>query len=380
MGIENRDYFRGSRGGGTWDASGSLPPTIKFLLIANGIVFLLQIFVTRPATPVEPKLNDQLIQQSVQYRKDEHDVLMRRWVQRQKEKQEAGDLTVDDESDPMPVLPSDEVLEAEARDQFRDIDLPEFGVSPRESVIEELFELDVSKTMKGQVWRLITCEFCHSRFSLLHIVFNMLALWWFGRSLESIYGPREFLLFYLAAAVTASLAFVALDLYTGEGIPSIGASGAVMGVLMLFCMHYPRYTIRIYWLIPIEIRWAVLLYILFDLHPVLLTLAGTPMSTGIAHSAHLGGLAFGYLYFRYRWKLEPIYENAAGMFSSTRRSLKIRRQGLKIHAPVEESSVEPEGDSELDAVLRKINESGRENLTDAEEEILREASRRMKQR
>ena len=95
---------------------------------------------------------------------------------------------------------------------------------------------------QGQVWRLLTHAFCHDRYGVFHILFNMLFLYWFGCTLESMYGSREFLLFYLAAAVFAGLAFVGLDLYTGSRIPGIGASGAVMAVTMLYAMHFPRDT------------------------------------------------------------------------------------------------------------------------------------------
>ncbi len=139
----------------------------------------------------------------------------------------------------------------------------------------------------------------------------MLFFYWFGSTLEVMYGSREFLLFYLSAALTASLAFVGLDLITGGAAPMIGASGAVMGVTMLFAIHYPRHVIYVMLIIPIEVRWLVCLYVIFDLHPVLLALAGDRQFTGVAHAAHLGGLAFGFLYWKRGWRLEPLIQALA---------------------------------------------------------------------
>src|SRR5262249_37237068 len=117
----------------------------------------------------------------------------------------------------------------------------------RVSVVQDWFELDTRKVVyKGQVWRLLTHAFCHNRHEVWHIFFNMLFLYWFGCTIESMYGSREFLLFYLTAALIAALAFVGLDLWTGATAPGIGASGAVMAVTMLYAMHFPRETIYVF--------------------------------------------------------------------------------------------------------------------------------------
>ncbi len=110
----------------------------------------------------------------------------------------------------------------------------------RTSIIQEWFELNPKKTVEqGQIWRLVTSTFCHDRYGLWHILFNMLLLYWFGQRLEQMYGSTEFLLFYLAAAVCASLAYVGLAYYDGSKVPAIGASGAIMGVMMLYVIFYP---------------------------------------------------------------------------------------------------------------------------------------------
>jgi hypothetical protein len=201
----------------------------------------------------------------------------------------------------------------------------------------------------------------------------MLFLWWFGQTLELMYGSREFLLFYLTAALIASLAFIGLDLFTGVMGTAIGASGAVMGVIMLYACYYPRQTIRIMFIIPVEIRWLVLFYVIYDLHPVLLALAGDRMYTGIAHAAHLGGLAFGFAYWKQQWRLEPLLER----FPRFRKSVRAWRSGLKVVRPPERQNT---ADDEVDRILAKISDQGVDSLTDKEKRALERASQRYRQR
>src|SRR5262245_35795734 len=179
------------------------------------------------------------------------------------------------------------------------------GDRSRESVVEEWLVYDTDKILKqGQVWRLTTNAFCHDRFGLFHILFNMLFLYWFGREVEGIYGSREFVLFYLTAATVSGLASLGLDLALGTTRIALGASGAVLAVTMLFTLHYPRHEILLFFIIPIQMRWLMALFVIWDLHPLLLMLSGDDIRTGIGHAAHLGGLLFGFLYFRFQWRLD----------------------------------------------------------------------------
>ena len=134
----------------------------------------------------------------------------------------------------------------------------------RTSIVQEWLELDPTKTVEhGQIWRLVTA-FCHNRYALWHLLFNMLLLYWFGQRLESMYGSTEFLLFYLMAAVSASMAFVSLAYYDGLKVPAIGASGAIMGLMMLYVIFYPYEQFLLFWFIPVPL-WALLsLYVLYD--------------------------------------------------------------------------------------------------------------------
>jgi hypothetical protein len=200
-------------------------------------------------------------------------------------------------------------------------------------------------------------------------------LYWFGCTLESMYGSREFLLFYLTAAFAGGVAFAGLELYTRSFVPAIGASGAVMGVMMLYTMLFPRNTIYVFWFIPIEMRWLMALYVIWDLHPVLLALSGDHMFTGVAHAGHLGGLAFGFCYAQFHWRLETLLERLPAF-----KWRSPRRPRLRV-APETFPEREPDADMErVDQLLQKIIDSGQASLTDEERETLKQASERIKNR
>jgi len=247
----------------------------------------------------------------------------------------------------------------------------EFG--GRISLVQKWLELNPYWTVKyGQIWRLITYAFCHSRFDLFHIIFNMYIFWMLGKTLESMYGSREFCLFYLTAALVSGIAFVAFSLFTSRLSPAVGASGAVMGVLMLYALHYPRQIIYIFFVIPIEMRWIVALYVVYDLHPVLLEISGGDYFDGVAHSAHLGGLLFGYVYYQSHLRLS----NYVPHIRLPKVKLSKKPKDIRIYAPPSQEQL----DDQVDTILEKISQHGEASLTNREREILNTASRKYRDR
>lgn len=156
-----------------------------------------------------------------------------------------------------------------------------------------------------QIWQLVTYGFLHG--GLLHLFVNMFALWMFGTSLERFWGSGPFLRFYLVCLIGAGLiqlvvATLAAD--TGNLYPTIGASGAVFGILLGFAMMFPEQQLMLLFPpIPIKAKYFVLFYGAFELY------AGvTGSMSGVAHFAHLGGMAFGFLmitYWRGRLPIKP---------------------------------------------------------------------------
>ncbi|MFM7039528.1 MAG: rhomboid family intramembrane serine protease [Planctomycetaceae bacterium] len=235
------------------------------------------------------------------------------------------------------------------------------------SLVESWLQLQVGPIIqKGQIWRLLTYAFCHSRESLLHLLINALTLHFAGQLLSGVLPRLEFLWFYLSAAFFAGIASLVFCLL-GDNVVVIGASGAVMAALTLAALYFPRQQVLLMGFIPIEMRWLLTLYIAYDLLPML---TGDWRTSNTAHLAHLGGVAFGALYFQR-------HMNFSRWWDSIRGRLRRRKSGkLRIYAP----SATPESrlDQQVDAILQKITEQGEASLTPRERNILTQASRQLR--
>jgi membrane associated rhomboid family serine protease len=242
----------------------------------------------------------------------------------------------------------------------------------------DLFSLDVSRVLQGQVWRLVTHAFLHSTTDFWHIFGNMLFLWWFGRQIEERLGSREFLTFYLTAALVAGLAFFGATLVGFHKMSSyaVGASGAVMAVLMLSALYYPAQIIYVFYIIPVPI-WLVIAYLIGRDAFALLGRA----ETGIGTSAHLGGALFGFLYYRYEWRLSDWIPEWLTVWNTA--DAQRGRARLRIYNPDEEPAPVPPAPSRIDdeqleakvdAILAKVSRVGMAGLTESEKETLMRAS------
>ncbi|WP_165246043.1 rhomboid family intramembrane serine protease [Paludisphaera soli] len=238
---------------------------------------------------------------------------------------------------------------------------------------------------QGRVWQLLTATFLHDQLSIWHILGNMLFLWIVGREMESMYGSRDFLAFYLAAAVFSTFCWAVAESTASDQVPMIGASGAVMAVLTLYTLYYPRREI-LFFFIPMPM-WVVLGIYLF--WPLLGGGRGD-----IAIESHLAGAVFAlaFKHFDLRWSRlvdgrfnrprlkvvsPPRYE------ATTRPRTPVpTRAGETGGARASSVSVLPEEqlDAQLDEVLAKIAREGRDGLNESERRVLQEASRRARDR
>src|SRR5438105_14082550 len=148
-----------------------------------------------------------------------------------------------------------------------------------------------------KVWQLITCGFLHANF--LHLAINMYALWMFGSDVERAIGPRHYLTLYFASLLSSSATqLTVVSLMTSTGIyPTVGASGSIFGILLSFCMLFPRRTVVLL-ISPIPMP-AILFVILYALLELFSGVFGTDQ--GVAHFAHLGGMVGAYLTLR-QWR------------------------------------------------------------------------------
>ena len=156
-----------------------------------------------------------------------------------------------------------------------------------------------------QLWQVVTYAFLHDRNSVAHLFFNMLALFMFGSDIERVWGSRRYLTYYFVCVVSAALAQLLMaGISGGAPYPTIGASGGVFGLLLAFGMMFPRRMVVL--LFPPIPMPAWLLVTLYGALELLLGITGT--QAGVAHFAHLGGMAGGFLliqYWRGRLPIKP---------------------------------------------------------------------------
>lgn len=329
MGSSNRDYMQEQyeTPRRSW---GDDIPTTKWLLIITVVAFFLQTILT-------------------------HDIVL---PQRE------------DSS----VAQVDNVVKTVSRQVVQPVVRGGFGLYP--SYLEEWFALDANKVLHGQVWRLLTYIFCHFRDSPFNLVMNMVALWYLGSVLERMYGSRELLWFYLVAGVVCGLIFVAFELKIDLPVPLMGSSSCVMALFCLYATHFPRQEILFCWIVPMQIRVLLLIFVALDLYTILNAYAGHTAWETVAYTSEIWGVAFGYLYRRNNWRLSDFGD----VFDVRRLQRSIRRastaRNLKVFHPEPMTNL----DEQVDAILAKIHEHGSESLTERERAILQKASEQAKNR
>lgn len=228
-----------------------------------------------------------------------------------------------------------------------------------------------------QIWQLFTYMFMHGGF--MHLLFNMFALWMFGMELENQWGSKKFFLYYMMCGIGAGLSNLFIAPLFAQAGPTVGASGAIYGILVTFGVLFPDRPIFVYFLLPIRARYFVLLYILLEIY------AGvTGTSDGIAHFAHLGGAAVGVFYLMMerqgfsferlfpRKKLTYISSGKEYEYAATDKWNVSDASYFDIHNDEEKMDQE-----RVDEILDKINQKGYQSLTDEEKKILFEASKKL---
>lgn len=192
--------------------------------------------------------------------------------------------------------------------------LPKVGID-----LVELFGLHFPGTESFYPFQIITYMFMHDTHSFSHVFFNMFGVYMFGRVIENVWGPKRFLTFYMVTGVGAGIAqelvwAYSLQTFAAEhgvtllqlleidrslnGLVTIGASGAVFGILLAFAMLFPNVPLFLMFIpIPIKAKYFVVFYGLAELFMGVSSFGGDT----VAHFAHLGGMLFGFFMVRY-WK------------------------------------------------------------------------------
>ncbi len=143
------------------------------------------------------------------------------------------------------------------------------------------------------IWQLVTYLFLHG--GITHLLFNMLALWMFGTPLEGDWGTRQFLKYYFICGIGAGICDVAMNAVMGNWLTStIGASGAIYGLLLAFGVCYPEQTVLMGFLFPIKAKYMVMIYAAIELF------LSIGVNNGVSNIAHLGGMLVGFVYLKSR--------------------------------------------------------------------------------
>lgn len=208
---------------------------------------------------------------------------------------------------------------------------------------------------KYYIWQLFTYMFLHGGF--FHLFFNMFVLWMFGSELESIWGRNEFLKYYFITGIGAGIVYVIAK--HNSIIPTIGASGAIYGLLLAFGLTFPNRYVYLYFFLPIKAKFLVLI---FGVIEFIAAFSGS--RDNIAHIAHLGGLLVGFLYLRF----------LKGKARRWRRLIFVEKKEKDIDVEIDDTDFE----DKVNDVLRKLSKVGLNGLTPYEKNILEEARKKYK--
>ena len=208
-----------------------------------------------------------------------------------------------------------------------------------------------------QLWRLISFQFLHADF-LRHLFPNMLGLYFFGTILERTWGSRKLLYYYLTCGAVGGTLFVLASLFGHfGGLPLIGASGGVLGLMAACAILFPQIKVFLYFLFPIPIR---ILAVVITVGYIWNVVRRGDNAGG--DMCHLGGMATGFIWV----VVWPYFDRARRQRRQVNRQQQPRRQG--------------EHDREVDRILAKVHQQGIQSLTRREKQILQEATDRQRRR
>ncbi|MCC6682091.1 MAG: rhomboid family intramembrane serine protease [Phycisphaeraceae bacterium] len=245
-----------------------------------------------------------------------------------------------------------------------------FGGSLRASALEikphAYFSVDTA-VHHYQVWRFFTYQFVHVDF--LHILINMVMLYFFGPIMERWWGSKRFLVFYLLCGVSGAIVATLLGAIPGmrvlpSFVPVLGASGSIFGILIAAAVLFPQQQVRLLFPpITMTMRTMALAFLVIA---VVSVLAGSSNAGGEA--AHLGGAALGYLLVR-----RPRLLDWADRFSPS-----AIQSGINKNRWQKKQQDERALEVEVDRILAKVRDQGLGSLTRKEKKTLKEATERQK--
>lgn len=224
--------------------------------------------------------------------------------------------------------------------------------------IRQWLALDPVLTLHNwELWRLATYLFVHDlNPPYFHILINMLLLWMFGTPLVEAMGERKFWWFYLSTGIFSGLCSLVFYTVTNNPTTVIGASGAIFGLMFAFAKFFPTQQFLIFFLFPVQARYAVLIFGAVELISI-------TSNDRIAHMAHLGGALYAWLYFT--------FENRGALALTRWKNRKAERAQRAVRQSEEEVG---QLMVDIDPILKKISRTGMGSLTKEEKDLLEKAS------
>jgi membrane associated rhomboid family serine protease len=230
---------------------------------------------------------------------------------------------------------------------------------------DQWFALSGTQVRRGCFWQPFTYMFLHDTGNLFHILINLFVLWMFGREVEYFIGPKYFTRLYLLGGLAGAALWLAFNWYSP--VPVLGASAAVLACVIAYATLFPdrEITLLVFFVLPVTLKakYMALVAVALDVVPLL-----TGTGTSVAHLAHLGGAAFGYIYIK-----------QLGYGTTPRWLLALQRAGrsLRPRRPRDARAAydNPEDfiRKEVDPILDKIAREGIQSLTRRERKILESA-------
>jgi membrane associated rhomboid family serine protease len=246
------------------------------------------------------------------------------------------------------------------------------------SSLESGLSLTVDGVKSGKVWTLLTYSFLHSTGNLLHIVGNLVGLYFVGRILEPLLGSRRFVWLFTAAVAAGAALWLATH-WQMSGGSAIGASAGVLGLFVVFACFYPNQpmTFLLFFVLPVTLKpkyvaIALLAVELLGFAFYEVMHAASPFGSGVGFSAHLGGMLAGWIYFRYiheaGWRLRK-------PSSDIELPRWLRKKPKAVAPPPVQIDLTSREDlrAEVDRILDKINSDGFGALTADEKRLLDDA-------
>lgn len=220
-----------------------------------------------------------------------------------------------------------------------------------------------------KLWQIGTYMFLHGGW--FHVIFNLIGIWMFAGDLEQLWGSRQFLKYFLVTGVGAGVFITIMNYYVfyryNISPITIGASGAIYGILIAYGITWPNRTVMIYFILPVKIKYLVLIFGLIEFFGTFSSISGG--AGNISQIGHLGGLVTGAIYILFITKSKQLSANRL-LFKVSHNPVKKALKSVRIEKKKKEIQTRIKAKEIIDMLLEKIAREGMTSLTHEERKLL----------